>query len=70
MFQAHDRTTHEVVTVFAVHKSGPADVQTKFLVHDGRAWRWLWASNFEPLQATAQRPTAAMRRPGVSPAVA
>lgn len=39
MFQVYDRLTHDVVSVFAVHKSGPLDDQTKFLVHRDGAWR-------------------------------
>lgn len=70
MFQVHDRLTHDVVTVFAVHKSGPMDDQTKFLVHRDGAWRWVWASQFEPLGVMAERPTLSMRRGGVPVAVA
>ncbi|MCO5170512.1 MAG: hypothetical protein M9894_29610 [Planctomycetes bacterium] len=70
MFQVHDRTTNEVVTVFAVHKSGPADDQTKFLVHRAGAWRWLWAAQFEPLEVLAERPTLSVRRGLSAPAVA
>lgn len=60
MFEVHDRTTRRNVTVYAVHKSGPMDNQTKFLVHDG-GWRWAWATQFEPLEATARREAAERR---------
>lgn len=68
MFQVKDRSTRRVTTVFGVHKSGPHDDQTKFLVHDGEGWRWQWASRFEPLQA--QRPTLTIPRDHLTPAVA
>lgn len=62
MFQVHDRRTHEVVMVYSVHKSGPMDDQTKFLVHTQGEWRWQWASAFEPLAHMAERPTLTVRR--------
>ena len=70
MFQVHDRTTQEIVTVFAVHKSGPMDDQTKFLVHQDGAWRWQWAAQFEPLAVLAERPTLTLRRGQLATAVA
>lgn len=69
MFQVRDRMADQVVTVFSVHKSGPADDQTKFLVHRDGAWRWMWASCFEPV-AAVERPTLTMRRGQVAAAVA
>jgi hypothetical protein len=62
MFQVYDRVTREAVTVYAVHKSGPMDEQTKFLVHEGGAWRWAWASRFDPV---AVEPVA-RRSPGTA----
>jgi hypothetical protein len=70
VFQVHDRSTHDLVTVYAVHKSGPMDDQTKFLVHQGGAWRWQWASQFEPLATLAERPTLQVRRGDLTTAVA
>lgn len=63
MFQVIDRTTRELLTVYAVHKSGPHDDQTKFLVSRGGAWRWEWAARFTP--AVVERPTASFRRGAV-----
>ena len=49
MFQIMHRSTGEARTVYGVHKSGPLDEQTKFLVHDRKqGWRWAWAVEFEP----------------------
>jgi hypothetical protein len=70
MFQVHARATHEIVTVFAVHKSGPMDDQTKFLIHQDGAWQWQWASQFEPLASMAERPTLMVRRGQLPAAVA
>ena len=70
MFQVNDRATHEIVTVFAVHKSGPQDDQTKFLIHQNGAWHWQWATQFEPLNCMAERPTLTVRRGQLSTAVA
>lgn len=66
MFQVQDRATREAMTVFAVHKSGPHDDQTKFLVHLRGQWRWLWATQFEPL--AKERPSAQLRMRGLAPA--
>lgn len=63
MFQVIDRTTRESVTVYSVHKSGPMDDQTKFLVNRGGAWRWEWAAQFAPV---AERPTLSLRRGAVA----
>lgn len=65
MFQVQDRSTHEAVTVFAVHKSGPHDDQTKFLVHQRGQWRWFWATQFEPM-AAKERPSAQLRMRAVA----
>jgi hypothetical protein len=66
MFQVHDRTTHELVSVYSVHKSGPMDDQTKFLIHKNGEWRWQWATQFEPLAVMAERPTLTVRRGAIT----
>lgn len=63
MFQVQDRSSRETVTVYAVHKSGPADDQTKFLVSRGGAWRWEWAIQFVPV---VERPTLSIRRGAIA----
>ncbi len=39
---------NKAVPVYAVHKSGPRDSQTKFLVYNNE-WLWVWASYFTPI---------------------
>jgi hypothetical protein len=47
MFEMHDRRTGRMRTVYGVHKSGPRDEQTKFLIY-ANGWRWVWAKYFVP----------------------
>ena len=37
--------------VYGIHKSGPLDKQTKFLMWKN-GWRWVWAQDYRPVSAT------------------
>ena len=50
MFEMMDRRTGRERTVYGVHKSGPLDEQTKFLIY-ANGWKWVWATYFHPQQA-------------------
>ena len=47
MFQMKDRRTGRTRIIYGVHKSGPRDEQTKFLIFSN-GWKWVWANNFAP----------------------
>lgn len=52
MIQVLHTASNTTYTVFGVHKSGPLDEQTKFLVHEANVgWRWHWAQEFKPVAA-------------------
>jgi hypothetical protein len=61
MFELTDRRTGKKRKIYGIHKSGPLDDQTKFLIFSG-AWHWVWASNFAPEAQAAlfQIPTSAV----------
>lgn len=49
MFPMRQRSSGEIETIYAVHKSGPRNDQTKFLVHRDSGWEWVWAIAYEPV---------------------
>ena len=57
MFEMRDNRSGEVHTVYAIHKSGPQDVQTKFLVWCGE-WKWVWATEYQPAEQETWSPRA------------
>ena len=54
MFRVQDRRTGAVETIYGVHKSGPANEQTKFLIFNGH-WQWVWARSYLPLPERPKR---------------
>ena len=49
MFEVVDKTGNRC-TVYGIHKSGPRDCQTKFLIHLKDGWCWVWAESFAPVK--------------------
>ncbi len=53
MFQMQDRRSGRLRTIYGVHKSGPRDEQTKFLIFTN-GWKWVWSKYFVPQPQSAE----------------
>jgi hypothetical protein len=51
MFYVEESRSKERLLVYAVHKSGPSDDQTKFLIWKDGAWKWIWVAGYVPVLA-------------------
>lgn len=53
MFTLFQRSARRICKIYAVHKSGPSNDQTKFLINANGVWEWHWANDFEPVETRA-----------------
>ena len=50
-FQAVDTRDGRIYPIYSVHRSGPQNHQTKFLVFRN-GWRWEWSTSYLPYDET------------------